>query len=189
MNKQVVTTPADSRALRLRRIGIDTYQEPVIYMRDDCHVCRSEGFEAQSRIVVRHHSGSIIATLNVVTNDLLSPGEAGLSEAAWTLLQAVEGDSIELAHAPQIESLGNVRAKLYGRHLDPDDYRAIVNDIAAGRYSDMDLSAGLELHAPVSTAVDAEQPLYTLHAETRGELEYALEYVRSTDGIINVEGI
>jgi thymidine phosphorylase len=32
--------------LRLKRLGIDTYQEPVIYMRQDCDVCRSEGFEA-----------------------------------------------------------------------------------------------------------------------------------------------
>jgi len=41
-----------SHTLRLRRLGIDTYQEAVIYMRRDCHVCRAEGFEAQSRIDV-----------------------------------------------------------------------------------------------------------------------------------------
>jgi thymidine phosphorylase len=28
--------------LRLRRLGIDTYQEPVLYMHRDCHVCQSE---------------------------------------------------------------------------------------------------------------------------------------------------
>ncbi len=33
--------------LTLTRVGIDTYQEPVVYMRADCHVCRSEGFSAQ----------------------------------------------------------------------------------------------------------------------------------------------
>ena len=48
-------------------------------------------------------------------------------------------------------------------------------------------TAGLELHAPISTVVEPEQPLYTLHAETRGELEYALEYVRSIDGILNIQ--
>ena len=36
--------------LRLRRLGIDTYQEPVLYMHRDCPVCHSEGFEAQSRV-------------------------------------------------------------------------------------------------------------------------------------------
>lgn len=41
-----------AHSLRLRRMGIDTYQEPVIYMRNDCHVWRAEGFEAQARIQV-----------------------------------------------------------------------------------------------------------------------------------------
>ena len=31
--------------LHLKWLGIDTYQEAVIYMRRDCEVCRSEGFE------------------------------------------------------------------------------------------------------------------------------------------------
>ena len=61
-------------------------------MRRDCPVCRSEGFEAAARIEVRHGERAIVATLNVVTGDLLAPGEAGLSEAAWTRLGAAEGD-------------------------------------------------------------------------------------------------
>ena len=51
---------------RLRRIGIDTYQEAVIYMRRDCHIYRAEGFEAQSRVQIAHGDHFIIATLNVV---------------------------------------------------------------------------------------------------------------------------
>jgi thymidine phosphorylase len=127
--------------LRLRRFGIDTHQEAVIYMRDDCHVCRSEGFEAQSRILIRNSSNSIVATLNVVHNGLISPGEAGLSEAAWKLLNAQEGEIVRLSHPPALASLGKVRAKIYGRRLSRSDYREIVSDIVAGRYSDIDLSA------------------------------------------------
>ncbi len=126
---------------RLRRLGIDTYREAVIYMREDCFVCRSEGFEARSRISVRHNSHSIIATLNVVNNELLAPDEAGLSEAAWRLLDAEEGDWVELAHPPALASLGKVRAKIYGKYLDAEDYKEIIGDIAAGRYSDIDVAA------------------------------------------------
>jgi len=32
--------------LQVRDIGIDTYRENVIFMREDCEVCRSEGFTA-----------------------------------------------------------------------------------------------------------------------------------------------
>jgi hypothetical protein len=34
-------------ALALRRLGIDTYQEAVVFMNRDCHVCRAEGFSGQ----------------------------------------------------------------------------------------------------------------------------------------------
>ena len=36
--------------LQLKRMHIDTHQEPVIYMHKNCHVCRAEGFYAQSRV-------------------------------------------------------------------------------------------------------------------------------------------
>ena len=65
--------------LKLRRLGIDTYKEPIIYMREECHVCRAEGFESLGRIRIACGDRVLIATLNKVKSPLLSPGEAGLS--------------------------------------------------------------------------------------------------------------
>ena len=127
--------------LTVARLGIDTYQEPVIYMRKDCHVCRSEGFEAQSRIRVALNGRSIIATLNVVTSDLLATDRAALSESAWRLLDATDNAQITVSHAPPVDSLSHVRAKIYGRALDTRALRSIIGDIAAGLYSDLELSA------------------------------------------------
>lgn len=127
--------------LRLRRLRIDTYQEAVLYMHRDCPVCRSEGFEAQSRVELLYGGRSIVATLNVVAADFLSPGEAGLSEAAWRLLLANEGAPVTVRHPRPLESLGHVRAKVYGRRLTAGGIQAIVADVAAGRYSDLQLAA------------------------------------------------
>jgi thymidine phosphorylase len=127
--------------LRLRRLGIDTYDEPVIYMRADCPVCRAEGFASHSRVVVTLNGVSIVATLNIVTSDLLAIDEASLSESAWLLARAREGDSVMLSHPEPVESLSHVRAKLYGRRLDAAAITAIVNDVAALRYSDIHLAA------------------------------------------------
>ncbi|HET6370069.1 MAG TPA: thymidine phosphorylase family protein, partial [Nitrospiria bacterium] len=127
--------------LRLRRLGIDTYQEPVIYMHRNCPVCRSEGLEAQSRVLIRHGDHSIIATLNIVNTGILKPDEAGLSEAAWRLLKGREGDRVFLSHPSPLESLGHVRAKIYGKRLDEEAMNVIVEDIASGRYSDVHLSS------------------------------------------------
>ena len=126
---------------RLRRLGIDTYQEPVVYMAVDCPLCRSEGWDAQARIQVSLRGNSIVATLNVVTGELLSPHEASLSEAAWRMLGASEGDDVALAHPPPLDSLRFVRAKVYVRRLAAGDFAGVVRDIAAGRYSAIELAA------------------------------------------------
>ncbi len=117
--------------LHARRLGVDTYQEHVVYMHHDCVVCRAEGFEAQSRIELSLRGRRIIATLNVVMSDLLRTGEVGLSEAAWRALQASEGDAIVLRHAPTLDSFSHVRAKVYGHTLDGVVFNAIIADVAA----------------------------------------------------------
>jgi thymidine phosphorylase len=128
-------------SLTLRYLGIDTYQHHVVFMRSDCHVCRSEGFSVQSRVEVRLRSRSIIATVNVVYSELFSEGEGSLSESAWRALGAEPGDEIVLSHPAPVESLSHVRAKVYGKPLDDLAMTEIVRDIEAGRYSDLQLSA------------------------------------------------
>lgn len=127
--------------LRLRRLGIDTYQEPVLYLHREDPVCRSEGFEAQSRVEVSLGSRSVVATLNVVHGDFLLLGEAGVSEAAWRALQGEPGAEVTLRHPAPLESLGHVRAKAYGRKLTAQALHSIIADVAAGRYSELQLAA------------------------------------------------
>jgi thymidine phosphorylase len=130
-----------ANTLRMRRIGIDTYLEPVVFMRRDCHICRSEGFEAYSRIEVWRGKRRIIATLNVVDAPLLAPDEAGLSEAAWRALGGADGDRIKLFHPAPTQSFSHVRAKLYGTPITSDGAEAVMRDIVDGRYSDIEIAA------------------------------------------------
>ncbi|MCP5335583.1 MAG: thymidine phosphorylase family protein [Oceanospirillaceae bacterium] len=127
--------------LFLTRPGIDTHQEPVVYMRNDCHVCRAEGFSAQSRVRICTGERSIIATLNIVTGDFLSHQKAALSEAAWRLLNPQEGDKAYFKHAPAVDSMGYVRGKLYGKTLSQAAASDIIRDINHGLFSDIQLAA------------------------------------------------
>lgn len=129
--------------LRARRLGIDTRQEAVLYMSRDCPVCRSEGFETQSRVKVALNGQAIIATLNVVEPrfGLVGDGEAGLSELAWRRLGASEGDLVTLSHPEPIASLTYLRRKMSGGRLGPRAMDEIVRDVVAGRYSELHLSA------------------------------------------------
>lgn len=131
--------PANS--LRLKWLGIDTYQEPVVFMAQDCPVCRSEGWRAQARVLVTLGSDSVVATLNVVTDSLLSPDEVSLSDAAWQMLRAQEGAWVTLSHPRPLASMSFVRRKLYGERLSEPEFGAIINDVVAGRYSAIELTA------------------------------------------------
>jgi len=138
-----VAPQADPVGYRARRLQVDSGQEPVVYLHRDSAVCRAEGFESETRILVRLGPRTILATLNVVTGSLLTVTEAGLSESAWIQLGAAEGVELSFTHPPPLESLSLVRAKIHGRRLDAPALAAVVGDIAAGRYSDIHLASFL----------------------------------------------
>lgn len=158
--------------MRLRRLGIDTYQEPVVYMSADCPVCRAEGWRAQTRLVVSHGRHSIIATLNVTTGNLLGPDEASLSNVAWALLGAREGDEVTLSHPAPLESLSHVRAKVYNQRLDEAAVHAVIEDIAAGRYSAIHLAAFVTACAGGRLDVDEVVALTRAMADVGDRLEW-----------------
>lgn len=129
--------------LRLKYIGIDTYNEPVIYMRKDCFICSSEGFVAQARVKITVKNRSMIATLNIISTDLILYNEASLSQYAWDFLSANEGDDIYITHPEPLQSLSDIRSKIYGHQLNYDQTRRIINDIITGQLSDIHIATFL----------------------------------------------
>lgn len=128
--------------LALLRAGIDTYRQPVVYMREDCDLCRAEGFSAQTRVEIKCGIRSIIATLNVVTEyKWLPPETAGLSNAAWAALRPEPGAKGRFSHPAPPSSVSAIRSKVYGGRLTDSACRAIIDDLMAHRLSDLDLAA------------------------------------------------
>jgi thymidine phosphorylase len=127
--------------LRVVRVGIDTYQEPVVYMHADCEVCRSEGFAALARVRLSLNGREVIATLNVVHSHLVDRQEAGLSDAAWNALGARPGMMLRVSHPDPVESFSKVRGKIYGGTLTDADFAAVVADVVAGRYSGLEMAS------------------------------------------------
>ncbi len=127
--------------LTARRMGVETLHEAHVFMRADCHVCRSEGFSSQNSVLVTYRGHSIVATLYVVGPDMLGMGEIGFSEYPWAHLKLKPGSSVSVSHPPPLESFSHVRSKVYGHRLGDHAFSAIVKDIAAGRYQNIDLAA------------------------------------------------
>lgn len=179
--------------LRLRRLGVHTHQEPVVYLREDSPVCRSEGFEAQSRVRLETGVRSIVASLNVVHGNLLAEVGRGAAHATAVLDEGRAWRKFEAICPAQ----GGLRTPPVAAH------RRVVEAAAGGEVGSMDnrrlsrlaklagapaaATAGLELHVHIGDRVERGQPLFTIHAETIGELAYAGEYMDAEGPVLAME--
>ena len=141
-------------SLRVVDLGINTHQEPVVYMRSDCHVCRAEGFTTNSRVAVKCGDREAIATLNIVDDFVLEQGQAGLSKIALQRLKVTGGERIIITHAPEVTSLHAVRKKVFGHKLSDDEITHIISDISAHRYSDIEIASFLSVCAGSRLDID-----------------------------------
>tara|TARA_R110002110_G_scaffold415856_3_gene658476 strand:- start:55753 stop:57294 length:1542 start_codon:yes stop_codon:yes gene_type:complete len=140
-NLQEVNTGSAAKGLKLKRIGIDTHQDLIVFLKKDNFICRAEGFASMSRVRVSTEENSIIASLNVITNGLLAEDEVGLSEAAWRHLNPMKNDTATISHTRPVDSFAAVRGKLFGNDINQDNMYEIIKDIVAGRYTQIQLSA------------------------------------------------
>ncbi|WP_299018065.1 thymidine phosphorylase family protein [uncultured Photobacterium sp.] len=124
-------------------MGIDTHQEPVVYMRNDCHICRAEGFMANSRVAIELRGRLLIATLNVVEQYVLPRHHIGFSQVAAKRLGIVYGDKVQVKHAPVLLSVSALRKKIYGNELNEAEIQSIIGDINTHRYSDIEIASFL----------------------------------------------
>ena len=130
---------AATNSVRARRLGLDTQYEAVVFMHKECQVCRSEGFGAHARVLLRNGKQQVIATLYQATGDLIAHDEAALSESAWSRLGLTDGDRIIVTHPGPLDSLSHVRSRIYGHPLSESSLHTIIEDIVDGKYSDIHL--------------------------------------------------
>lgn len=149
-------------SVRARRLGIDTQYEAIVFMHKECQVCRSEGFTAHARVLLCHDDRQVIATLYQVAGDLIAHDEAALSESAWTRLGLTANERIMVSHPAPLDSLSQVRSRIYGHDLSESSFHAIIRDVVDGRYSDIHLSSFLT--ACAARALSEREVLALTHA-------------------------
>ncbi len=133
-----------TRYFRLRRVPIDTYREPVVYLPRHSTMCRPEDFQALAKVELKGEGKHILATLNIIDHqDLLAADEIGASDQAFALLGLPEGALIDMVQAKPPQSLDAVHSKIFGAELSKTEIGHIVDDIVALRYSRMEIAAFL----------------------------------------------
>jgi thymidine phosphorylase len=130
--------------LTLRRLAIDTFRENVAFLNRRCTVYRVEDFLGLGRVEVAGGGKALLAVLNLVEDDgILGPDEIGLSTAAFRHLGLPEGAKVKVEHPVPPRSFDLVRAKAGGATLSHDDLAAVIRDVAAQRYSKIEIAAFL----------------------------------------------
>jgi thymidine phosphorylase len=91
---------------------------------------------------VQANGQTLFAVLNVVDDACIcEPRELGLSEEAFRRLGVEPGHPARIEQAEPAASIAALHRKIAGERLDRDDLRAIIQDIAAARYSRIELAA------------------------------------------------
>jgi thymidine phosphorylase len=91
------------------------------------------------------------------------------------------------------EAQGGLRVPALAAHQQPivatatGQVASIDNRAAKLAGAPQDAAAGAVIHVRLGEPVSRGQPLFTLHAQTRGELAYALSYVQGHPPIVQVE--
>lgn len=139
--------------LRLKHIAIDTQRENVAYLHRGCSVYRAEEFQTLSKVEIAANGSRLLATLNIVDDPaILAPDELGLSTPAFRRFDQAQGVSLTICQASPPKGLEAIRAKIRGETLSGEDLHAIMADVAAHRFSKMELAAFLVASAAFMTS-------------------------------------
>lgn len=129
---------------KIRRIPIDTSPENTAFLFRHGNGYSAEQFQALRKLRIAGSQGEILATLAVVDDEnIVGPGEIGLGEQAFRRLGMDEGEMVEIAQARPPASLEFVRRKIDGDTLTESEVFQIISDVAAHRYSPMEIGAYL----------------------------------------------
>jgi thymidine phosphorylase len=106
------------------------------------------------------------------------------SGRAWRQFQAICDAQGGMREPPQAPYRRTVLAEKSGEITCIDN--RLIARIAKLAGAPADKAAGLVLHTPVGSEVSKGDPLFTVHAETAGELDYALDYARTHQSVITI---
>jgi thymidine phosphorylase len=145
--------PAGDRLeLTICPVKLDTMGENVVILARDCVALRPERLAGFRKVEVRLNGASIVANVLIADGlEGIGPSEVGLPHPAFDRLGAQAGDHARVSLAPSVPSLDAVRAKIRGEELSREEIQSVVQDLAAHRYSDIEIAAFLIASASFMT--------------------------------------
>lgn len=130
--------------LKVKALPIDNFRENLVVLSRSCTALRPERLRGTRKVEVRMNGFSILASI-VISDDptFVAPDEIGLAQPAFRRLNAKPGAMAVIEPSPPPRSLDAVRSKVHGETLSGAQLHDVVADLAAHRYSDMEVAAFL----------------------------------------------
>ncbi len=131
---------------RLKHLPLDTLREHVVMIHELAVRNGNLGLNPLDRVRVAGEDSvsgehrEITGVLNFCRDSLLDPDEVGLSDEAFRDLALTEHSQVSATLAVAPRSVDLVRKKLGGVRLDRAGFSAILTDVAARRYSRVELT-------------------------------------------------
>jgi thymidine phosphorylase len=130
-------------SLKARPLGFDSFRENIVVLARCSHVLRPERLRGSRKVELRAAGRTLLASTMIGEDGLLEPDEIGLPQPLFRRLGVQAGDLVQIAPARPPQSLSAIRAKIDGLTLDDAALAAVARDLAAHRWSDMEVTAFL----------------------------------------------
>lgn len=127
--------------LKAYKLNIDTGKYFIAYISKDSPDCRLLDFRTESRVRISAKTKSILCTLRILDDPLITPEKIGLSESAWEKLGIRENENLEISLSEALESFQCVIKKSYGKPYTQSVLDTVMSDISQGRFSEAQLAA------------------------------------------------
>jgi len=131
---------------RVKHLLLDTLREHVVMIHEQAVRSGNLGFNPLDRVRVSGvdpltgAAREVTGVLNFCRDALLTPDEIGLSDEAFSDLGLPENAPVNAGLAVAPQSVDLVRDKLAGTRLDYTAFKEILADVAARRYSRVELA-------------------------------------------------
>ncbi len=130
--------------LSLKHIAINSFNENIAYLHKDCDAYKVDDIKNITKVEIHGGATPLFAFLEVVDDaSIVASGELGLNTEAFKQLNLPEGANITLSLAGTAPSIASIQRKIAGNILSSGEYAAIIKDIVAKRYSNMDIASFL----------------------------------------------
>ena len=130
--------------LRLRPVALDTFRENVVLVARDSQALRPARLAGQRKVELTAGGRSLLAVPMICDDPtLVGRDELGVPEPLRHRLGVAPGGMVTLKPAQPPATLAAARRKILGESLLDTDYAAIAHDLAAHRWSDMEVAAFL----------------------------------------------